>query len=208
MKVGTDGVTLGALAPAAGRVLDVGCGCGLVGLMLAQRGAASVVMIEIDPAAANEAAINAAASPWSDRINTVCADFLNPESCVGPFDSIVSNPPFFASGLLAPDLRRASARHDNAMPPAAFMCRAAELLAPGGTLCIIVPTDCFDRWNLAALKASLHLQSLTRLQTKPGAAPKRVVALFSATHNLTPPSHHTLAMDSDDYMTITSPFYL
>ena len=108
MKVGTDGVLLGAWAGVAGasRVLDVGCGSGMV----AQRTAAHVVGVEIDAPAAEQAIENVAASPWAHRIEIVHADVsdLCPDE---KFDHIVSNPPFFAEDLLPPDVARARARH-------------------------------------------------------------------------------------------------
>lgn len=205
MKVGTDGVTLGAMAPAAGRVLDVGCGCGLVGLMLAQRGADEVVMVEIDPAAAREAAANAAASPWADRIRTVQADFRTFKAD-GLFDAIVSNPPFFASGLPAPDLRRSAARHEDTLPADAFMRSAAGLLAPGGKVCVILPADRMAAWTFAAEVQGLRCADLCELQTKPGAAPKRVVATFSRA--AAGQTRRLLAMNSEEYKSLTFPFYL
>lgn len=205
MKVGTDGVTLGALAPAAGRVLDAGCGCGLVGLMLAQRGAEEVVMVEIDEGAAREAAANAAASPWADRIRTVHADFRTFKSA-GHFDAIVSNPPFYASGLPASDERRSAARQEDTLPADAFMRSAAGLLAPEGRVCVILPTDRLTAWTFAAEVQGLRCADICELQTKPGAAPKRVVATFSRAATVT--TRRLIAMNSEEYKSLTSPFYL
>lgn len=94
MKVGTDGVTLGAWATVdpGNKVLDAGAGCGLIGLMAAQRGAGQVLLLEIDGPAAEEAAANALASPWAAQIKTVNGDFLSFRD--GTFDRIVCNPPF------------------------------------------------------------------------------------------------------------------
>lgn len=107
MKVGTDGVLLGAWAGVAGasRVLDVGCGSGLITLMVAQRTAAHVVGVEIDAPAAEQAIENVAASPWAHRIEIVHADVsdLCPDE---KFDHIVSNPPFFCRR--SPSARRSS----------------------------------------------------------------------------------------------------
>lgn len=205
MKVGTDGVTLGAMAPAGRRVLDAGCGCGLIGLMLAQRGAAEVVMVEIDPAAAAEAADNAASSPWAARVSVACGDFLT-LPLEGEFDSIVSNPPFFASGMLAPDQRRAAARHEDGMPADAFMRRAAALLAPRGTVCVILPADRVADWTFAADLCGLRCSRRCELTTRPGADPKRVVATYC--RDAGPTEVSRMALNSDPYKTLTSPFYL
>lgn len=205
MKVGTDGVTLGAMAPARGRVLDVGCGCGLIGLMLAQRGADNVVMIDIDPAAAGEAAANAAASPWASRVRILTMDFLLFDS-VEPFDSIVCNPPFFATGQLAPDPRRAAARHEDLLPAEAFMARAAGMLSPGGTVCVILPPDRLDAWTFAAGIAGLNCVDICEILTKPSAPPRRVVATF--VRDADGCTRRAMALNSPEYKTLTSAFYL
>ena len=103
MKVGTDGVLLGAWCDVAGarRVLDVGTGCGLIALMVAQRNkGAAVTAIDIDDEAVGEARINIARSPWSDRVEALCVDF-NDFAAQEPYDLIVSNPPFFTEDVMA-----------------------------------------------------------------------------------------------------------
>lgn len=99
MKVGTDGVLLGAWAPGGKRILDVGSGTGLISLMMAQRfPEAQVLGIDMDGEACEEAAENVAASPFADRVEIECCrlqDYHSAES----FDAIVSNPPFFLNSL-------------------------------------------------------------------------------------------------------------
>lgn len=205
MRVGTDAVTLGAIARARGRVLDAGCGCGLIGLMLAQRGAERVTMVDIDPAAAAEASANALASPWADRCRVFCADFLT-FATDEHFDSIVSNPPYFGAGLLAPDRRRAAARSDSAMPPETFMKKAAELLAPGGKVSIIIPADRVETWRAAAAFAALNPDEIINIKTKPTAPAKRSIIMF--TTGAAAPTNRELLLNSTDYKTLTEPFYL
>lgn len=205
MRVGTDAVTLGAIAPARGRVLDAGCGCGIIGLMLAQRGVERLTMVDIDPAAATEATDNALASPWADRIETLCVDFLTFKTDYR-FDSIVSNPPYFGAGLLAPDRRRAAARSDSAMPPEAFMKKAAELLAPGGKVSIIIPADRVETWRTAATFAALHPDEIINIKTKATAPAKRSIITFTTGAATT--THRELLLNSLDYKTLTEPFYL
>lgn len=203
--MGTDGVTLGVMAPPGRRVLDVGCGCGLIGLMMAQRGAQEVVMLDIDADAAAEAAENAAASPWSGCIRTICADFLAYDTD-GRFDTIVCNPPFFATGLLAPDPRRAAARHEHSLPAQAFMARAAALLSDAGAVCVILPPDRLAEWTFAAELAGLKCGAICELQTKPEGAARRVVATFGRDAGET--EYSRMALNSQEYKTLTSPFYL
>lgn len=142
MRVGTDGVLLGAWAAVEGarRVLDVGCGSGLIALMAAQRNASAYVTgVEIDPSAAADAQANAAASPFAKRVRIVCKDVLQmaarpggdenvgekklttPATCAAkdrassfflpPYDCILANPPYHEEDLLPPSARRATARH-------------------------------------------------------------------------------------------------
>ncbi len=209
MKVGTDGVSLGAIAPVGYRVLDVGCGCGLIGLMMAQRGASEVVMIDIDREAADEAAGNAGLSPWADKITVLCRNFLDFDD--EPFDSIVCNPPFFANGLLAPDPRRAAARHEDSLSPQAFMHKSAHLLSPTSrstlpTISLILPPDRLSEWTFAAQLAALYPAEIIELTTKPTAPPKRVIAIFSRLNYA--PHHRTISLQSEEYRQLTNPFYL
>lgn len=206
MKVGTDGVTLGAWASVSGRVLDVGCGCGLIGLMAAQRGAREVVMVEIAHEAALCAQANALASPWADKVMVQCADFLTFEE--GNFDSIVSNPPFFATGELAPDPLRASARHEQGLTPGVFMAKAARMLAPAGRVSLILPTDRVATWLAEAHMSGLHLQRRHDLYTRLRApAPRRVLLEFSA-GQCDVPDVQSLNIHSQNYRQLVEPFYL
>lgn len=88
MKVGTDGVLLGAWTDVADvrRILDIGCGSGLIALMLAQRAAgARVDGVEIDADAAADALANVEASPFHDRVRIICGDVL--KMAGGPWPS-------------------------------------------------------------------------------------------------------------------------
>ena len=105
MKVGTDGVLLGAWAPAdkAKRILDVGTGTGLIALQLAQRNPhARITAIEIDALQPDKPQKMISHSPWADRVEIICHDFRDyqPEN---RFDLIVSNPPYFIDALKCPD---------------------------------------------------------------------------------------------------------
>ena len=141
MKVGTDGVLLGAWAavrPQDRRMLDIGTGTGLIALMLAQRAPeAHVTGVDIDDV--GQARENAAASPWSGRVafaQCPVQEFETPE----PFDLIVSNPPFFVDSLTCPDRGRTAARHAVHLPFGDLRDAVLRLLAPGGRFAVILPT--------------------------------------------------------------------
>ena len=114
MKVGTDGVLLGAWAevrPGDRRMLDVGTGTGLIALMLAQRSAARITAVDVDAECATQAAENFAASPWADRLDAVAVAVQRYDP-VERFDLIVSNPPYYVDSLLSfVCLRPADALH-------------------------------------------------------------------------------------------------
>lgn len=146
MKVGTDGVLLGAMAQmpdgvTAPRILDIGTGTGLVAIMLAQRfPTATVTALELDPDAAAQAADNFAASPFAQRLSVINID-ANLFSDDAPYDLIVSNPPYFTDQLQCPDDRRNIARHTVGLGHDALMQIASRLLSPSGRMAVIVPAD-------------------------------------------------------------------
>jgi tRNA1Val (adenine37-N6)-methyltransferase len=117
MKVGVDGVLLGAWADCrnAGYILDAGTGSGLIALMLAQRSNAIIHAIDIDENSCNQAEINFTNSPFHDRLSVEHISFQNYFPPVR-YDLIVSNPPYFANSLKSPDKNRNLARHDEFLP--------------------------------------------------------------------------------------------
>ena len=139
MKVGTDGVLLGAWANGGSRVLDVGTGTGVIALMMAQRYPDAVVTgIDIDEVAVVQARENVAHSPFCDRVGVALCDVQEHEGC---YDAIVSNPPFFVDALSAPDPQRNMARHAVTLTYAGLMQAAWRLLDNDGELSVVVPFD-------------------------------------------------------------------
>lgn len=149
MKVGVDGVLVGAWADVSGAksILDAGCGCGLIALMCAQRNmSAAVDAVEVDSEAAAEAADNFRTSPWTERLKVICADInehLPPFE--GGYDHIVSNPPFFNSCVTQIDTGRQLARHVSALSPASLIDVADRLLADDGRLTMIFPREDYEK---------------------------------------------------------------
>ena len=143
MKVGTDGLLLGAFAPLpepGGAILDIGAGSGLISLMLAQRSLAAnaIDAIELDSAAAAQAMLNVANSPWPTAIQLIKGDILTYHSAKR-YRLIVSNPPFFQQSLLPVDKKRSQARHTDSLPLAALLTKAGELLHAEGIFSLILP---------------------------------------------------------------------
>ena len=179
MKVGTDGVLLGAWAgvrPSDRRMLDIGTGTGLIALMLAQRAPeASVTGVDIDDVA--QARENADASPWGDRVvfeRCPVQEFRAPE----PFDLIVSNPPFFVDSLTCPDEGRTAARHAVHLPFDELRDAVLRLMAPAGRFAVVLPTAEAERF-LAVCAGRLALTRRTDVRTTPRHPAKRVLMEFS-----------------------------
>lgn len=216
MKVGTDGVLLGAWAtvsPDDRRALDVGTGTGLIALMLAQRSAAlvstpaaemGILGIDIDPAAAGEAAANFAASPWADRLTALPVSLQSFTG--GPFDLIISNPPFFAADVAAPDARRSAARQCGSLPPSELLAAARLLLSPSGRLAVIYPPEEAAAFRLEAESAGLYLSRQTRVITTSDQPPKRLLMEFTRTPGL--PHFDDLILDSPACRNLTADFYM
>jgi len=139
MKVGTDGVLLGAWAQGGHHILDAGTGTGVIALMMAQRYPdAEVTAIDIDEGAVLQAMANVSASPFASR---VCVLHESLQQHEGQYDAIVSNPPFFIDSLQAPDAQRNMARHVETLTYTDLMQVAWRLLADDGELSVVVPFD-------------------------------------------------------------------
>ena len=168
MKVGTDGVLLGAWCPVEGmrHVLDVGTGCGVIALMVAQRNHTALIdAIDIDHDAIEEATLNFVASPWSERLTAIEADF-NDMTRHDRYDMIVSNPPYFTDSLLPPDAARTMARHTESLTYSQLIEGAAQRLTDEGILALISPTDAEGIIIEAAAFASLPVRRITILSTR------------------------------------------
>lgn len=135
MKVGTDGVLLGAWARGGRRILDVGCGTGLIALMMAQRYPEAVVdAMDLDEKACRTAQQNAELSPFASRTRVFQAkvqEWRLSETAVPLYDAVVCNPPFYNDSLPCPDSRRTMARHTTTLTFAELMEAAARLLTVG-----------------------------------------------------------------------------
>lgn len=176
MKVGTDGVLLGAWFDFKenGSVLDIGTGTGLIALMAAQRGADSVVAVEIDEKAARQAAENVASSKWKDIVTVVHSDI----ACFSDdkrFDAVVCNPPFFRDSLRSPDSVRSQARHNDTLSYEKLAEMANCLLSDSALFSLVLPYDMADTFISVAAKNGLYLCKRTNVVTRKGNLPKRVL---------------------------------
>jgi tRNA1Val (adenine37-N6)-methyltransferase len=179
MKVGTDGVLLGAWVEvsACRRALDIGAGTGLIALMMAQRSEAMQVDgVEIDPDACRQAAENVAASPFADRVRLYHNPFSRfARAATQRYDLIVSNPPYFVRSFKCPDEKRRLARHDDDLSLAGLFADGLPLLAPGGRMALILPFQQEKELRMRTESCGLHCIRRTEVFAVEGAAPKRLL---------------------------------
>ncbi|GHA08130.1 tRNA1(Val) (adenine(37)-N6)-methyltransferase [Oceanisphaera arctica] len=214
MKVGTDGILLGAWAPigSARRILDVGTGSGLVALMLAQRSDPDVkiVGLELDEAAAAQAEENALASPWPDKVS-IERGALQQYSAPA-FDLIVSNPPYFQHGQDFDCAARAGARHTVSLSLAELFGHGRRLLADDGGLAVVLPVQALAEVTKLADSNGFVLYEKRDVITREGKDPVRFLMFFSRVK-------HCKLMDEivintknnvhgDTYVRLVAPFYL
>lgn len=214
MKVGTDGVLLGAWAHGGRRILDIGTGTGVIALMMAQRYPEAVVEgVEIDPQAAEQAMANVTASPFCSRvtIHSVSLQAFHPSEA---YDAIVTNPPFFLNSLKSPDAGRTSARHAVSLPFSTIFRFAAEWLKDGGEVSAIVPIEMLEPFSAEAYLSGLRLCRKVMVKTTPRKPFRRCLVSFAknmATAAMEVEKHNLLNADgsrSEWYQLLTKDFYL
>lgn len=216
MKVGTDGVLLGAWARVENcqQILDVGTGTGLIALMLAQRSNAKITAIEIEENAASEANENVGNSPWKDRIEVLNVSFQEfAKTHTNKYDLIISNPPFFSNNYKAGCEKRNLARHTDSLPFSELITCTSELLNTNGRLAVILPGE--PASDLEILARAIGLFFIRKTEIKPNAkkAVNRVLMEFSITEEAF--IHDTLTVYnesgseySESHINISKDFYL
>ncbi|MDR3127152.1 MAG: methyltransferase [Tannerellaceae bacterium] len=205
MKVGTDGVLLGAwtAVDGAARILDVGTGTGVIALMLAQRAPGAFVdAVEPDCDAARQAFLNFNASPFAHRIRLhrktldgfrqacaagistcppACPETTCPATCskgirnFRPYNLIVSNPPYFSQSLKSPNAGRNIARHDDSLTLPSLLSDAVHLLAPGSRLSLILPADRFESFTTHCERLGFRLIRFMQVHPLPDKPPQRIL---------------------------------
>lgn len=214
MKVGTDGVLLGAWADIrqAESILDIGTGTGLIALMAAQRNPEAIIdAIEIDADAYRQACQNISESPWNNRIRLFHQSVFDFQPATR-YDCILCNPPFFINSTKTPDSSRTLARHCDFFSHARLLETASHLLAPEGKLYVILPVA----------EALLLLQDttggifspgkITRVYPNPSKAPKRYLIEFVKIPTETITDDLVLELErhklSEGYKALAGDFYL
>lgn len=216
MKVGTDGVLLGAWVNVQNeqKILDIGTGTGVIALMLAQRTFAQITGIEIEQNAAEEATQNCSNSPWAERIkikHSAFQEFVKKTDT--KFDLIVSNPPFFSNDKRSQDNNISIAKHSDLLPLNELLFGAEKLLENSGKLALILPVIQAKKQIGKAKNIGLHLSRLTKIKPSPEKATIRYLMEFNK-QNEKPKTDYLTIFEkngkqfSDQYRELTKDFYL
>lgn len=216
MKVGTDGVLLGAWTDVenANSILDIGTGTGLIALMLAQRCEAKISAIEIDKDAFLQAHGNIENSKWKNRIsveNLSLQEFGKREN--QKFDLIVCNPPFFEYNSQILDEKRNIARQKSTLSFEELISESVKLLTKNGKICLILPFDELENIQKIALENELFLNKILKIKPLETKAFKRIMLEFG--FQKTEFQEKILVIETDkrhfytpEYIELTKDFYL
>ena len=216
MKVGTDGVLVGAWADVGNvrRIIDIGTGTGLIALMLAQRcPQATVLGIDIDTNAVSQARENVEKSPFGNRVEIEHIAVQDLAVRHEPaFDLAVSNPPFFSRSLHSPARARTIARHTELLPLESLFASAAQLLSEEGRFSVIYPISNLPEVLDYAAQHGFFLHRQSTVFPIPKAPPKRVLLEFSKQYRFAL-VYNELVIEterhrySEDFRTLVKDFY-
>jgi len=218
MKIGTDGVLLGAWSPIpdnAFSVLDIGAGTGIIALMIAQRSFAEQIdALEIDEEAYEQAVENFENSPWSDRLFCFHAgldEFV--EEPEDEYDLIVSNPPFYTDDYKTENQQRDLARFADALPFEELIEAAALLLSENGIFSVIIPFKEEEKFMALAKELDLFPIKITRVKGTPTSEIKRSLLAFNRKEVKDFPVDELVIETSrhiytEEYIALTKDFYL
>lgn len=216
MRVGTDAILLGAWAqpPDHGHILDIGTGCGILALMMAQKSQAIITGIDIHAESVQQAAANFSQSPWAARLKVEKTGFTElAESQQEEFDYIISNPPFFINALKPLSLTKEMAKHTQPEFINEFAIAASYILKPHGKIAVILPTTVY---NIVVSK--LEAQGINPVRkafvySKPGSTITRVLLEAAKTTGENCIEESITIMDQShsyttSYLKLTKDFYL
>ena len=225
MKVGTDGVLLGAWSPIDHNpfsILDIGSGTGIIALMLAQRSSAQLIdALEIDERAYEQCVDNFEQSPWNDRLfcyHASLEEFVDDPSAdeagiEDQYDLIVSNPPFYSEDFKTNNAQRDVARFQNALPFNHLIAGVSKLLSESGVFSTIIPSKEEEQFIALAENYNLFPFQILHVKGNPTSDIKRSLISFSFDESV-PIKKEFLIIETErhqytqDYINLTKAFYL
>jgi tRNA1Val (adenine37-N6)-methyltransferase len=214
MKVGTDGVLLGAWTNATDpkTILDIGSGTGLISLMMAQRfEQAKIYSIEINEDAALESAFNFNESEWNDRLQVFHKSFSDFQSDL-KFDLIISNPPFFSEKTKPNSDKRKLARHDDSLSLNALIIKSEKMLNKNGIIGLVFPFDQFDELKNLIDKIPLYINRICLVKGNRNRPVKRLLIELSKQKKEVKEEELIIEQKrhqyTDEYISLCKDFYL
>ncbi len=215
MLIGTDAILLGAWADPGmvKSILEIGTGCGVISLILAQRSIAQIDAIDIDEESVKQAGSNFQHSSWSKNLHSQCVtlrDFIPLKE--HKYDMVITNPPFFIDSLPSLDARKNRARHTSYLSRQELITSIKHLLSPDGIFLIILPTEETRKLIVLAKTAGLHIQKQMKVRPKAGKQVNRILSCFGFHENTTPYFEELVIRNEDnsftkEYITYTEPYY-
>lgn len=215
MKVGTDGVLIGAWSDAKNRkqCLDIGTGTGLIALMLAQRySKMSITGVELNLGAYENASTNFKSSKWANRLNAISSD-LNQFKPDTTYDLIISNPPFFINSQKNNEKGKTTARHTDTLSFENLIDFSKNNLSQEGQLDIILPIVEGHIFIGIAKEKGFYLNRICNVSAKQYKKPHRLLMSFSKTKNAVKKEGLTIELQgrhqySLNYRALTKDFYI
>ncbi|HNR21261.1 MAG TPA: methyltransferase [Bacteroidia bacterium] len=215
MKIGTDGVLLGAWTKVedAKSILDVGTGTGLIALMVAQKSNILIDALDIDINSFEQSKENFETSPWKDRLNCFKIAIQDYSRNTNKrYDLIVSNPPYFINSPKSNIDARATARHmDESLSPEDLVNAVYILLKENGRFNVILPLREGNLFTTIAEKSGLFCNRLVRVYTKPDKTEKRLLMTFGKTRTTVETDKLYIQNENGEYskefIALTSPYY-
>ncbi len=224
MKIGTDGILLGAWVSLKNNpfsILDIGAGTGIIALQMAQRSNAEIIdALEIDENAFEQCVDNFENSPWGDRLYCYHAsleefveDPTSGEAGIGDtYDIIISNPPFYSEDFKTNDESRDIARFSDSLPFDELIECASQLLSDSGIFAVIIPRKEEERFIKMASEVNLFPHRICRVRGNESSEEKRSMLEFS--YKMTFPKFENLTIEisrhdfTEDYKNLVKDFYI
>lgn len=221
MKVSTDSLILGSWSTvnSPGQIVDVGCGSGILSLMMCQRSDNDTKVLAIDIAqdAVMQTRVNADSSPWADRIHVRHCE-LAALATAQPIDMIICNPPYFtdtnvgSAAHLSQSVSRQAARHQGSLSSQDLFMHAASITSSNARLSCLYPTS--QRDTIIALATQQHWQLDRELTVYNHHGARSHVSAFEFTRQNATGLTETLIIRnednsySEDYKALCKDFYL
>jgi tRNA1Val (adenine37-N6)-methyltransferase len=219
LKIGTDAVILGALSevnPDVELILDVGTGTGVIALMMAQKKncTTTIIGIEINKSAAQEATSNFLNSKWNHNLTCLNISFQEfSKHYYKNIDLIISNPPYFNNSLKSKSAEKRTAKHTDELNFYELIENSSKLLSPAGELHVIIPANEFEHFCSIANKNRLFVKKVVWIKSTELSKIMRAVIFFSFVDSIK--TEHTIVVRklednnyTDQYKILTKDYYL